>query len=161
MKLIVGLGNPGGSYVNTRHNAGQLFVDELQKSKLSNDFVVRKSDVFMNESGKFVKSLIDKYKLDLSNLFVVHDDLDILLGSYKIQLGRGPKYHNGISSVDKELGSNNYWHVRIGVDKRDPQNRVLGEEYVLQNFTDEEREVLVKTLKELSKKILFFDKRDI
>lgn len=154
MKLIVGLGNPGKEYQNTRHNAGYLFVEEFQKSKFSKDFVIRKTDTFMNDSGKFVKALVDKYKLDLSNLYVVHDDLDILLGSYKIQFGRGPKDHNGISSVDQELGSNQYWHIRIGVDKRDPQNRVLGEEYVLQNFTDEEREILNKTIKEICKKLV-------
>lgn len=153
MKLIVGLGNPGKEYQNTRHNAGYLFIEEFQKSKFSKDFVVKKTDTFMNESGKFVKSQVYKYKLDLSNLYIVHDDLDILLGNYKIQFGRGPKDHNGISSVDEKLGSNQYWHIRIGVDKRDPQNRVLGEEYVLQNFTDEEREILNKTIKEICKKL--------
>lgn len=153
MKLIVGLGNPGEQYLNTRHNAGHLFVEELRKNRPPKSFTLKKSDTFMNDSGKFVKGLVDKYKLDLNDLYVAHDDLDILLGSYKIQLGRGPKDHNGISSVDRELGSSNYWHIRIGVDKRDPQNRVLGEEYVLQNFTSEEKEILEKTLKEICKKL--------
>ncbi len=153
MKLVIGLGNPGEQYLNTRHNVGHLFVDELQKHSFSNGFVLRKTDTFMNESGKYVKEQIDKYKLDISNLYIVHDDLDILLGSYKIQFGRGPKDHNGISSVDSELGSKNYWHVRIGVDMRDPQNRVLGEEYVLQNFTAEEKKTLDNTLKEICKKL--------
>ena len=154
MKLIVGLGNPGEEYVNTRHNAGHLFVEEFQKVASSKNFVVRKTDTFMNESGKYVRNLVDKYKLDLSELYIVHDDLDILLGSYKIQLGRGPKDHNGVASVDRDLGSKDYWHVRIGVDKRDPGNRVLGEEYVLQNFTDEERQTLNKVIKEICKKLV-------
>ena len=89
-----------------------------------------------------------------SALYVVHDDLDILLGNYKIQLGRGPKDHNGLSSIDAELGTNEYWHVRVGVDKRDPQNRVMGEEYVLQDFSDEEKRILDKTIKEVVKKLI-------
>src|SRR3990167_4800888 len=100
MKLVVGLGNPGREYSNTRHNAGHLFIEEIQKSRLQGDFIIKKTDTFMNESGKFVKKLIDKYKIDLPDLYVVHDDLDILLGNYKIQLGRGPKDHNGIASID-------------------------------------------------------------
>ena len=154
MKLIIGLGNPGNAYVNTRHNVGYLFVDELQKNKLPQGFVVKKTSTFMNDSGKFVKTVVDKYKLNLSDLYVVFDDLDILLGEYKIQFGRGPKDHNGTASVDNELGTKEYWHVRVGVDKRDPQNRVLGEEYVLQNFTDEEKGILEKTLKEICKKLV-------
>ncbi|KKU09919.1 MAG: Peptidyl-tRNA hydrolase [Candidatus Woesebacteria bacterium GW2011_GWB1_45_5] len=153
MKLIIGLGNPGTEYSNTRHNAGHLFIEELQKNKLSGGFVIKKPDTFMNESGEFVKNLVDKYKTDLTDLYIVHDDLDILLGSYKVQLGKGPKDHNGVASVDKELGSDAYWHVRIGIDKRDPENKVLGEEYVLQNFTDEEREVLDRVIKEVCKKL--------
>ncbi len=153
MKIIVGLGNPGQEYANTRHNAGHLFVEELQKNKIPDSFIIKKTDTFMNESGRFVKNLVDKHKKDPSDLYVVHDDLDMLLGSYKIQFGRGPKDHNGIASVDRELGTNQYWHIRIGVDRRDPENRVLGEEYVLQNFTDEEREILNRVLKEICKKL--------
>jgi len=92
--------------------------------------------------------------LNLSDLYIVHDDLDILLGNYKIQFGRGPKDHNGIASVDRELGTDQYWHVRIGVDRRDPENRALGEEYVLQDFTVEEREILDNVLKEICKKLV-------
>jgi PTH1 family peptidyl-tRNA hydrolase len=154
MKLIVGLGNPGEEYKNTRHNIGFLVLDELQKTKLPKDLVLRKSDVFMNNSGSFVKKLTDKYKLDLSGLYIIHDDLDIKLGEHKIQFGRGPKDHNGLKSVDESLRTDQYWHVRIGVDNRPEDGRPMGEEYVLQNFTPEEREVLDKTIKEVCHKLI-------
>jgi len=134
-----------------------LFIEEIQKSRLQGDFIIKKTDTFMNESGKFVKKLIDKYKIDLPDLYVVHDDLDILLGNYKIQLGRGPKDHNGIASIDSELGTDQYWRVRIGIDNRvNPASHEAsrGKEYVLQNFTDEEREVLSGVLKKICKKLV-------
>jgi PTH1 family peptidyl-tRNA hydrolase len=154
MKLIVGLGNPGVGYVNTRHNAGHFVVTELQKTKIPKDFIVKKSDVFMNDSGSFVKKLVNNSKIDLSDLYIVHDDLDIALGEYKIQFGKGPKDHNGVKSVDEALGTDQYWHVRIGVDNRPLDGRPEGIEYVLENFTDEEREILNKAVKEVCKKLV-------
>ena len=153
MKLIVGLGNPEREYDNTRHNVGFLVVDELQKIKLPKDAVLRKSDVFMNDSGTFVKKLVDQYKLDPAKLYVIHDDLDIKLGEYKIQLGHSPKDHNGIKSVDTELGTNQYWHVKIGIDNRPQDARPMGIEYVLQKFTDEEMEILNNSIKEACKRL--------
>jgi len=157
MKLVIGLGNPGSEYANTRHNAGILFVSELQNLKLPKDVVVKKSDVFMNASGSFVKKLTNAYHLMPSALFIVHDDLDIKLGEYKIQLGHSPKDHNGIKSVDEALGTGEYWHVKIGIDNRPLDNRPMGIEYVLQNFTDEERKtidvVIKKAVNELCKKL--------
>jgi PTH1 family peptidyl-tRNA hydrolase len=153
MKLVVGLGNPGVAYQNTRHNAGFLVAEELQKIKLPTDVVVRKSNVFMNESGSFVESLYTKYHIPNTSLFIIHDDLDLLIGSYKIQFGRGPKDHNGLKSINDKLGTSSYWHVRVGVDNRPFDNRPLGDEFVLQNFTDEERQILDKVIKELCKKL--------
>lgn len=168
MKLIIGLGNPTPEYSATRHNAGFLVVDAL-KEKIQNSksetlnkrlhhFVgkiqIFKSDKFMNESGVFVKQLMSKYpNVPVSSIYVIHDDLDIPLGSYKIQFGRGPRDHNGIKSVDEAFGTSQYWHIRIGVDNRPADNRPMGEEYVLQNFTDEERVILDKTIKEVCKKL--------
>jgi PTH1 family peptidyl-tRNA hydrolase len=154
MRLIVGLGNPGGSYQNTRHNAGFLVADALLKAKTSNDFTIRKSDTFMNDSGSFVKKLADQYKLAPESIYIAHDDLDIPIGSYKIQFGRGPKDHNGIKSVDESLGTDQYWHVRVGVDNRPLDNRPMGEEYVLQDFTDEEKQILERTIQEICKKLV-------
>ncbi len=153
MKFIVGLGNPGKSYAETRHNTGFLVVDELQKLKSPRSVVIRKSNVFMNESGSFVRKLVDKYRVNLSDLYIIHDDLDIKLGEYKIQLGRGPKDHNGLKSIDEALGTSDYWHVRIGIDSRPLDNKPMGEEYVLQNFSEEEKQILKKTIKEVCKKL--------
>ena len=108
----------------------------------------------MNESGDFVKKLVDQYKLKPEALYIVHDDLDILLGSFKIQFGRGPKDHNGLKSIDEALGTDQYWHVRVGVDNRPQDNRPMGEEYVLQNFTDDERAILDKTIQAVTKDLI-------
>lgn len=146
--------------MNTRHNAGYMVIDALQNIKKqqiktfkSDKFMALKSTVFMNESGAFVKQVVDKNKVDLDSLYVVHDDLDIKLGEYKIQLGHSPKDHNGVASVDESLGTDSYWHVKVGIDNRPLDNRPMGLEYVLQNFTDSEKETLDKVIKEICKKL--------
>lgn len=149
MKLIVGLGNPGRRYENTRHNSGAIVVDKLQKIKLPNGVLVKRPDVFMNESGIFVKKLVEQYKVSPSDLYIIHDDLDIPLGSHKIQFGTGPKVHNGVNSIEETLETKDFWRVRVGVDNRKSDDRTLGEEYVLQDFTSEERKILDKTIKKL------------
>lgn len=155
MRLIVGLGNPDIAYDKTRHNVGFMFVDELKNSRTKELQNVRvfKSDQFMNDSGLFVKKLLTTYHTPLTDLYVVHDDLDIKLGEYKIQFGKGPKDHNGLKSINQELGTDQYWHVRVGVDNRDLENRTKGEEYVLQDFTEEERLILEKVVKEICEKL--------
>lgn len=153
MKLIVGIGNPGKEYENTRHNAGAILVDELRKQNLPKDIVVRKSDVFMNDSGGFVSDSVKRYSISPGHLYIVHDDLDIKLGEYKIQLGHSPKDHNGIKSVDEVLETPEYWHVKIGIDNRPNDFRPMGIEYVLQDFTDYERGVLGRVIKEICRKL--------
>ncbi len=155
MKLIVGLGNPGEKYKNNRHNVGHVVVDSLSKRKLPKDLVIKKTDVFMNESGEFVKKLVEQYKLNTSDLWIIHDDLDIPLGSHKIQFAKGPKDHNGLLSIEEKLGTKDFWRVRIGVDNRkdEPFDFAQGKEYVLQDFTDEEKGVLDKVIDEVCKKL--------
>lgn len=153
MIIVVGLGNPGFDYANTRHNVGIMLVDELQKRSLPKNVLVRKSDFFMNNSGEFAEKLLKQYKSQPKDLYVVHDDLDIPLGTFKIHFGRGPKDHNGLKSIDEALGTDEYWHVRIGVDNRPGDNRVMGEEYVLQNFPDDERKIINDVIKEVCKKL--------
>lgn len=157
MKLIVGLGNPGEKYKNNRHNVGHLVIDRLSQMVNDQELMVKKTSVFMNSSGEEVKKLINRYSLAIDHLYIVHDDLDIKLGEYKIQLGRGPKDHKGLESVDESLGTDQYWHVRVGVDNRDPENRTQGERYVLEDFTNEEvvrvEEVVKMVVDELCKKL--------
>ncbi len=143
MKLLIGLGNPGEKYKNNRHNVGHMFVDFLGRGE--------KTDCFMNESGKFVRRWADFYKVGPEDLYIVHDDLDIPLGQFKIQLGVGPKVHYGIQSAEKELGTKDFWRVRIGVDARDPENRTPGEQYVLEDFSAEEQEKLKGVFDAISK----------
>ncbi len=151
MKLVVGLGNPGEKYMRTRHNVGFMLLDRMADSwekkfdakiaKIENSLLV-KPETFMNRSGKAVAQLANFYKVSVDDICVVHDDLDIRLGEYKIQKGIGPKQHNGVESVETELGDKDFWRVRIGVDNRKEGERESGEDYVLAEFSDEERRVV-------------------
>ncbi len=150
MKLIIGLGNPGEKYKDNRHNVGHMVIDALLKKGLLNGIIAKKTDIYMNESGEFVKKLVEQYKVNISDLWIIHDDLDIKLGDYKVQKGRGPKVHKGIGSIEDSLGTSDFWRVRIGVDNRDVEKRTPGEEYVLEDFTFEEREILSEVIRKVT-----------
>lgn len=157
MKLIIGLGNPGDNYKNNRHNVGYMFVDLAKKANKSNKAVFVKTTDFMNSSGDSVLKLLKSHSAKIEDLYIVHDDLDIPLGAYKVQFGVGPKDHNGIKDIEEKLGTSEFWRVRIGVDNRSKESRVPGEKYVLEDFSDEEMEILDsvmgKCLKELYDKL--------
>jgi PTH1 family peptidyl-tRNA hydrolase len=172
MFLIVGLGNPGEKYQNNRHNVGFMFADylsrqlhlslkddkyiqaEAAKSRLNDkDVVVAKPQTFMNRSGEAVNKIMKNLKIDVSSMIVVHDDLDIPLGKFKIQKGTGPELHKGIESIEKIVKSSDFWRIRIGVDNRPPQNRIPGEAYVLQNFTSQEKETVVKIFPQINNRL--------
>ena len=163
MKLVVGLGNPGDKYKKTRHNVGFLVVERLggevewKISKSTGALVswmeidgeeieLVKPQKFMNKSGLTVKGIKKKHsKLKNEDIFVVHDDLDIRLGEYKISQ-KGPRDHNGLKSVYEQIGKD-FTHVRVGVDgERDGKS---GEEYVLSGWRPEEKEILVKTVSQV------------
>lgn len=139
MKLIVGLGNPGEKYKNNRHNAGFVVIDELEKQNLP-DTVLFKPQKFMNRSGAEVKKLVKKYPLDRNELYVCHDDLDIPIGRFKITFGKGPKVHNGLKSIYEQLGTKDFYHVRVGIDA--DRGGKTPEEFVLSNFRPEERQAI-------------------
>lgn len=149
MRLIIGLGNPDKEYLNNRHNVGHMVIDALAPKAPIPNFQFSKTDVYMNESGEYVSKQKNFYKVDLNDLYVVYDDLDIPLGSYKISKGKSPRVHNGIISVIEKLGSEDFWHVRIGVDSREGDRTLSGKDYVLQNFTDTEKEQLEKVIAEV------------
>lgn len=160
MKLIIGIGNPGVKYANNRHNVGYMVIDALNSADLPSGIIAKKTETFMNESGGFVKNQMSKSKCQMSDLYIIHDDLDIQLGQYKIQNGVGPKVHNGVNSIESILNDSDFWRVRIGVDNRrvSSESRVPnvssvktpGNEYVLSDFTEDEK----KNLDEVIKKIV-------
>ncbi len=104
-----------------------------------------KTTTYMNLSGKSVQALMQKHKARLEDLIIVHDDLDIPLGKFRIVKGYGPKLHNGIDSIEEKLGTKDFLRVRIGVDNRTPENRIPGIEYVLQDFTEDEARIVQNT----------------
>ncbi len=162
MKLVVGLGNPGKEYQNNRHNAGFMVLDRLARGEQTweskfDSLIMRKGDsllvkpqLFMNRSGEAVAKLVNFYKVAVDDLVVIHDDLDIRLREFKIQKRVGPKVHNGVNSIEAVLGKNDFWRVRVGVDNRLAEGRTPGEEYVLADFTMEERESLERTIERIA-----------
>ena len=175
MKLIVGLGNPGEKYSKNRHNVGFVVVEELARQYPSTpvlqfssnkkfnceivqtkELILAKPQTFMNDSGVVVAALANFYKIVPSDIYIVHDDLDISLGSYKIQHGKGPKVHNGLRSVEEKLGTDKFFNVRVGVENREVRgNRgIPGMVYSLQDFTSEERVVIEKVVNDICKELV-------
>lgn len=143
MKLVVGLGNPGEKYKQTRHNVGWLVVDKLEKLGLK-DVLFFKPDLFMNKSGVVVKKLMKKYpKVTGEDLYIVYDDLDIKLGEFKVSFGKGPRDHNGLKSIYEQIGTNDFWHVRVGIDNRmNVSFDGSGKDYVLSKWLLKEKEIV-------------------
>jgi PTH1 family peptidyl-tRNA hydrolase len=153
MHLIVGLGNPGDKYKMTRHNIGFRVLDLLapegwtekyqsQFIKLE-DVILAKPQTFMNESGKAVKEIL-KFYPD-AGLIVVHDELDLPLGSIRIQKNVSAAGHNGIKSIINEIGTQDFIRVRVGIrNDQTWKTEIPSEDYVLQNFTFQEDDQLVK-----------------
>ncbi len=172
MKLIVGLGNPGKEYTNTRHNAGFMLVDELAKKLSAGDFkmekkfnaeiatgnlngdkiILVKPQTFMNNSGQAVRAVMDFYKLTPADVIVAHDDKDILIGEYKNQNNRGAAGHNGVKSIIEHLGTQDFARVRIGVA---PQERAIDDtaDFVLGKFSKDEKNILEKVFTEIIARI--------
>lgn len=172
MKHIIGLGNPDKNLANSRHNAGFMFVDylaslleenirwrESKKGKLiylwveSNGQKIElvKPLTYMNNSGLAVAYLKKKHsKIRENDLYVIHDDMDIELGKYKIQYAKGPKLHGGINSIEKHLRTKNFWRLRIGIGAE----ITGGEDYVLDKFNKKERQILDKIINKASKELL-------
>jgi len=165
MIAIVGLGNHEHQYHKHRHNVGFMFVDFLASQlattnnqlstefkhdkylksevlNLSSGILLAKPQTFMNLSGQAVSAIFRNYKLKIEDLIVIHDDLDIPLGKFRIDRGTGPKMHNGLLSIEQYLGTKDFWRVRIGIDNRNPEHHISGEAYVLNDFLPDERKTL-------------------
>ena len=155
MFIIVGLGNPGSKYENTRHNLGFRVLDLLAGSdpwetkynsqflKLD-DVILAKPQTFMNKSGIAVSEIL-KYYPD-AELIVVHDELDFPLGSIKIMKNISSAGHNGVQSIIESLGTKDFIRIRLGIDNSKTRGVLPGDEYVLQKFTPDEENILNETL---------------
>ncbi len=153
MLLFVGLGNPTPDSENNRHNVGFKIIDTINKkfslSKQKPKFkgllttgniegekvYAIKPLTFMNNSGVCIRELLEYFKFDADDVIVFHDDLDLEFGKIKAKFGGSSAGHNGISSIDKFIGKD-YSRVRIGIGK--PKGPIKIEDYVLQNFDDDE-----------------------
>jgi PTH1 family peptidyl-tRNA hydrolase len=158
MKIIVGLGNPGPEYQETRHSVGFMALDRIaseyqfDKFHLEKKFeaeisegnikqekcLLVKPQTFMNRSGESVQKILNFYKQDIKNLIVIHDDLDISLGELKIAFDRNSAGHKGVQSIIDSLGSKEFKRIRIGIKVED--QKVPTEKFVLERFGKAEEE---------------------
>ena len=175
MILIVGLGNPGEKYRNTRHNLGFMVVDELARKMLSlaktkwvenkkfdsqfiifnSQFILIKPQTMMNASGFAVVKMSSFYKVKPEDIWVVHDDVDLTLGKIKIRLGGAAAGHHGVESIIQQLGTDKFVRFRLGIGHPGRGNDKLVERYVLQGFTSHEtsevRQMVKKAIQALKK----------
>ena len=150
-KLIVGLGNPDSKYQNTYHNVGHLFIDYLEKNyTLSPKSHTLKSDVYMNESGKFVAKELKKSGAKPEELLIIHDDSDIEIGNYKLSFNRGAAGHHGIESIMATIKKNNFWRLRIGIRPKQKEGapRLKAEKFVLKKISSADKKILENVFRE-------------
>jgi len=167
--LLVGLGNPGKEYELTRHNAGFIAIDEfVRKTEEMEDWQTKKNlkvslssgqvgetrviavkpTTFMNLSGEAVQAVANFYKIHLSNIAVIHDELDIDFGQIRLRIGGSSAGHNGIKSVTAAIGED-YGRIRIGVGPKHP-DKIKSEDFVLQKFSSDEQRQLPNLTKEVN-----------
>lgn len=163
IKLIVGLGNPGAEYAQTRHNVGFWWVDDLvsqstaswrRESKFhgelarldqpGKDVLILKPSTFMNRSGLSLAACARYYKIPASAILVVHDELDLSPGTLRLKLGGGHGGHNGLRDIHQQLGSDQYARLRIGIGHPGVARDVTG--YVLGRPSAADREVILVAL---------------
>jgi peptidyl-tRNA hydrolase, PTH1 family len=157
MKLVVGLGNKGAEYENTRHNTGRIMAGLVEK-KLEdgkNKIKFLLPDTFMNTSGKAVAPLV-KTKKDLKDLVVIYDDIDLPLGRMKISFNRSSGGHNGLQSIIRALKSEEFLRIRVGIAPATPSGKLRkpkGEKNVIKFILGEFKKSELDELKKLSKKV--------
>jgi len=153
MILIVGLGNPGKKYKKTRHNVGFMVIDALKKKISGKNIVLLKPQTFMNNSGKTVKRIIRNLKLEIRNLVVIHDDIDLPLGTIRVSKNVGSAGHKGVQSIIDELGTKNFTRIRIGIQPKTGKPKEV-EKFVLEKFTKEEKKIVKETIKKATLSLL-------
>lgn len=163
MKIIIGLGNPGEKYKNTRHNAGFMAADKIREKYGFPDFefskkfnaeisvgnahvrsgdkvLLAKPQTFMNNSGLTVQSILDFYKLAPENIVVIHDDIDLLIGQWKIATQSGSAGHNGVQDIIDKIGTKDFRRIRLGIANSDLRTKIDPSDFVLQKFSEKELE---------------------
>jgi len=174
MKLVVGLGNPGKEYENTRHNTGWIMLDFLLGNKIEwressgtklfyfKDSIANKPveyikpTTFMNNSGVAVAFVKDKHKLNLKDIVVIYDDVDLPLGKIKISFDRSSGGHNGLESIIKKLKSREFLRIRIGISPETPSGKLRKPKRgkaVLNFLLGEFKKDELNELKKVSKKV--------
>lgn len=163
LQLFVGLGNPDKKLLVTRHNVGFWFLDSLSK-KLNRDFVYSKkfdSDIFINEynnqeftmmkpmsyinnSGVPIKKFIKNKNIKPDNILVIYDDIDLAVGKIRLKNGGGSGGHKGLNSIVEQLGSKNFWRLRIGIGKPEDKNKTV--EYVLGKPSKRDKEIIMDSI---------------
>jgi len=160
--LVAGLGNPGDQYAATRHNVGQMVIDQLVKRhsvKLSShksrthiaayklgvgidahQIILAKSTSYMNESGGPIKALANFYSIEPTNIIVLHDELDIGYSVIRSKLGGGDNGHNGLKSMTSAFDTPDYYRVRLGIGR--PMGQQDPADFVLKQFSKEEKKDL-------------------
>ncbi|HJR89563.1 MAG TPA: aminoacyl-tRNA hydrolase [Aeromicrobium sp.] len=157
--LIVGLGNPGPTYANTRHNVGYLVADVLAErvgaafkahpskradvveGRLADQrVVIARARSYMNESGGAVSTLAKYYDIEPEHIIAIHDEIDIALGQLRLKFGGGDNGHNGLKSLRKSLGTGDFFRARVGVGR--PHGSTEVHDHVLKSFTAAERQEL-------------------
>ncbi len=164
--LIVGLGNPGISYKNTRHNFGFIVLDKIAKDlevKFNNvpkfqakiieheNFMLAKPQIFMNLSGESASKIASFYKIETSNIVVIHDDFDLPLGSIRMRQDGSAGGHKGVASIISALGEG-FYRIRLGIGRDDRKTEM--EKFVLQKFRKEEKMLVNKVALEVSRIII-------
>jgi len=176
MLLFVGLGNPSPDNENNRHNIGFKIIDAInrkfnlskQKPKFKGLLTTGNIDeqkvfaikplTFMNSSGICIKELIEYFKIDVIDVFVFHDDMDIDIGKVKVKFGGRNAGHNGIDSIDKNIGKN-YSRVRIGIGR--PKKNSTGTDHVLDNFSNDEKGNVEEVTKNITESLSILINKDL
>ena len=176
MLLLVGLGNPSPNNLNNRHNVGFIVIDAInskfklskQKPKFKGLLTTGKIDdkkiyaikplTFMNSSGICIKELIEYFKIDAKDVFVFHDDMDIDIGKVKVKFGGSSAGHNGIESIDKNIGRH-YTRIRIGIGH--PNSNSTGANHVLDNFSYDEKQSVEEVTTNIIESLPILIKKDL
>lgn len=154
MKLIVGLGNPGKEYAETRHNMGFMLLDELanhwnfsydkqkfggvysQVVKHDEKIIVLKPQKFINLSGEVIEKFVSYFKIDIKDILIISDDLDLSLGKYKLRYKGSSAGHNGLKNIEMHLATREYKRIKIGISN---DKSIDTKDYVLGKFSKEEK----------------------